>query len=332
MDVRTNGSGETARGVLVGYDGSVAADRAVDWAAVEATRRGVPLTVVTAVDRGGMLGTDVADLAASAPGFARDRLDALAAIPERGVQRARTVAEGLAVSPLTVTGGAAAMLVVLSSSAELLVVGNRGHGELASDLLGSVAFTVTAHAHCPVAVVVGARTAGSDAGGPVLCAVDGSPASLAALRYAADVASSSSAALTILTCWSRPSSEVWASAYGGEYADGGIDAATGRRAVEIVRSAEADAREWHPELEIRAETTEGAPARAVPAVAAGHSLVVVGSRGRGGFTGLLLGSVSHAVIRGAVCPVVVVRPALIAAGGVPPVPATAARQPVGSAT
>ena len=329
MDVRTNGAGETTRGVLVGYDGSVAADQAVDWAAAEATRRGVPLTVVNAVDLAGMPGVDATGLA---PAFAQDQLDALAGIAERGVERARTTAEGLAVSSLTVTGGAAAMLVVLSSSAELLVVGNRGHGELAGALLGSVAFAVTAHAHCPVAVVIGARTPGPGAGGPVLCAVDGSPASLAALRYAADVASSSPAALTILTCWSRPSSEVWASAYGGDYADGGIDAAAERRAVEIVRSAEADAREWHPELEIRAETVEGAPARAVPAAAAGHSLVVVGSRGRGGFTGLLLGSVSHAVIHGAGCPVVVVRPALIAAAGVLPVPATSARQPVGVET
>jgi nucleotide-binding universal stress UspA family protein len=78
-------------------------------------------------------------------------------------------------------------------------------------------------------------------------------------------------------------------------------------AEDTLRRAEAHARGAHPGLTIETEVLYGEPGHVLGDLAAHAGLVVVGSRGRGGFTGLLLGSVSHIVIHEAPCPVMVVR-------------------------
>jgi hypothetical protein len=63
-----------------------------------------------------------------------------------------------------------------------------------------------------------------------------------------------------------------------------------------------------PGIDVRTKLVHGHPAQALIDSSAGAELVVVGSRGRGGFAGMLLGSVSQAVLQHAACPVAVIRP------------------------
>jgi nucleotide-binding universal stress UspA family protein len=287
------------RGVVVGYDGSYPSQRALDLAAREALRRGVGLTVATAVpslEKGP---------AGAMPRLARRTTGDSGVASRRGAARARQVSPDLVVEALTREEGAAGMLVELSWWAELLVVGTRGHGDVGGALLGSVAFAVTAHAHCPVLVVDGSGHVMPGPGHPILVGVDGSEAAAAALRYAADLAAEVSAPLTVATVWRCTTQDTWIAAYGADF-----DVAERIRATAERTAAGAvdQAIRWHPTLTVHAEVVDGIPGHALPDLARDHALVVVGSRGRGGFAGLLLGSVSHAVIHRAPCPVLVVRP------------------------
>jgi nucleotide-binding universal stress UspA family protein len=279
----TDELGPDARGLVVGYDGSEAAGAAVDWAAAEAARRGVPLTVAAAA---GVVGLDGAVHAVAPSGTTPGPG---AEVARRGADRARRAAPGVDVRAATHREGAAGMLVELSSWAELLVVGSRGHGEAVSALLGSVARAVCAHARCPVVVV---RDADHPLPGPrhaVLVGVDGSAESDFALRYAAGWAAAVAATLTVLTV-----------SPGGLVDSAELAAKTNAKAADAAQEA-------YPDLEVRRHVLVGTPADMIAELGRGHALVVVGSRGGGGFRGLLLGSVSRAVVHRASCPVVIVR-------------------------
>ena len=290
------------RGIVVGYDGSAPSGRAVDWAAAEAARRGLPLTVASATDFSGLVGGPGRE----SPWLSRHAGEGLAETARRGAARARTAAPGLEVREVTRTEGAAGMLVELSWWAELVVVGTRGHGEVAGAILGSVAFAVTAHARCPVTVVAGDGHVMAGPGHPVLVGVDGSPSAGAALHYAADLAAGLGAPLTVATAWRWTAAEAWTLGYGA--VDHDVTAEVGHLAAGVNAAAVADVRERHPGLEVRSKVVVGVPGHVLADLGRNHALIVVGSRGHGGFGGLLLGSVSHAVIHQATCPVVVVRP------------------------
>ena len=136
----------TTRTIVVGVDGSPDAARALDWAIDEATRRDLPLLLVHGVEVGA---------AAASPygtGMVLEQLEeagrivldaAVAHAAERGV-RADARME---------IGSAAHALIEAARGAELMVVGNRGHGGFVGMLLGSVSNAVTHHAHCPVVVL-----------------------------------------------------------------------------------------------------------------------------------------------------------------------------------
>lgn len=298
---------ETAQGtqdtVVVGYDGSSHADAALDWATREARRRGAGLRVVHAADYPGMVpGPTVAS-----PWVPAGASDAAAEVTRRGVRRAAELAPDLEITERTTVGSPPGALVEESVTAGLLVVGTRGRGNLAGALLGSVAFAVSAHAHCPVVVVRGdgSRHPGPDH--PVVVGVDGSPAAQAALRLAARTAAETSAPLLLVAAWQPPAVEApeaatWTKVRGDEVGESARGAAT-----QVVTAAEQAVRAEHPGLTVRGEVHGGSPAVVLGDMSAGAGMVVVGARGRGGFTGLLLGSVSHGVIQRARVPVAVVR-------------------------
>lgn len=288
------------RGIVVGYDGSAPAERALDWAAAEAARRGVPLTVASAVDNDEIVGGP----GARVPRPGRHVTKGVGELVRRGAERARRTAPDLEVREATRTDGAAAMLVELSWWSELVVVGTRGRGEVAGAVLGSVAFAVAEHARCPVAVVT--EHAAPDPEPAVLVGVDGSPESRAALHYAADLAAGRSAPLTVATAWRGSPADAWVMALGSFDFD--VSEEAGDLAAEVNADAVADARGRHPALEVRPRIVMGEPADVLADLARRHVVLVVGSRGHGGFQGLLLGSVSHAVIQTSPCPVLVVRP------------------------
>ena len=153
------------------------------------------------------------------------------------------------------------------------------------------------------------RRAGPDH--PVVVGFDGSPDSARAVHYAADVAANTGALLTIVTAYqtASPRRAVGASRLGQPTDDDGPDfeAIAREAAREIATSALGIARQRHPVLPAVQRALGGTAVDVLTSAAAQAGLLVVGSRGHGGFSGLVLGSTSHRLIHTSPCPVVVVR-------------------------
>lgn len=281
------------RPIVVGVDGSEPSLAACRWAAREAQATGHPLQVVY-----GYVGPALA-VPLMAPPY--DWLpEALQKEGEElvaeGVAAARAEAPDLVVETKVLPGVASQLLAELSEGAYLVVVGHRGHGGFGSLLLGSVASTVIAHAKSPAVVVRGAAAAQ----GPVVVGVDGSEPSLAALRFGFAAAARRGVPVHAVHTY-QPPSEPWLA--DARYDPEEIEAAERHRLDGWLGPV----REEFPDVPVHPVVMAGHPAGRLVDLAAGAGLLVVGSRGRGGFTGLLLGSVSQQVIRHAECPVAVVR-------------------------
>ncbi len=290
--------------IVVGYDGSPPAGAALDWAATDAERRGLPLSVVHIVNDLNLT-SDV-----GTPVWADLTSDAVDTIAAEGVRRARKNATSVDVRGATHVDPAAYTLIRSSRDAVLLVVGTRGQGEAAGVLLGSVAFAVSGHAACPVVVVRGDADEPAGPRRPVVVGADGSLESDAAVQYAADIAAGASAPLTVVTAYRCTVAQVWAEAsvYTLESQGGPTFGSIAQEAATTIVTAAAElAQTAQPGLEVRPLVVEGPIAEMLATAAVGGGLLVVGSRGRGGFAGLMLGSVSHRVIHSAPCPVAVVR-------------------------
>jgi nucleotide-binding universal stress UspA family protein len=199
-----------------------------------------------------------------------------------------------------VEGGAAKVLIGESGHAALLVVGNRGAGGFAGLVLGSVAVQVAAHATCPVLVVRGAARAGD----PVVVGVDGSPTSTDAIRFAADEAAWRQVPLLAVHSWTAPVSTGPGDMLPLVYDVKRVEAEEQRVLAESVAGLAGT----HPDVRLEQRLVPGGAAGVLTELSGQAQLMVVGSRGHGGFTGLLLGSVSRALIYHADCPVAVVRP------------------------
>ena len=290
--------------MVVGYDGSSESGRAVEWAAQEAVRRGTALQVVFAADAPGVLprGVGVRDW------LPEPVLETAARTAQQGLERARRAVPAVDASCATRTGSASSVLVEESLRADLLVVGTRGHGELAAAILGSVAFAVSAHAHCPVVVVRGSPAPHPGPERPVVVGVDGSPAADEARAFAAATAEATSAPLVIVSVWQPPAPAGWETGFWESHVpDVDPPDAARRAAQDVAADAERAVRDRYPGVTVRHEVASGPPDRALADTSRDAGMVVVGARGRGGFTGLLLGSVSHGVIHRATVPVAVVR-------------------------
>jgi nucleotide-binding universal stress UspA family protein len=204
-----------------------------------------------------------------------------------------------------ITARAGQLLVEESERARLVVVGSRGLGGFTGLVVGSTALTLGAHARCPIAVV---RTPGGDeeppTTGPVVLGVDGSPAGEPAIGFAYEAAALRRVPLVAVHAWSdvsmRPSMLPPL-----DY-DWPIIEDDERR---LLAQRLAGWQEKYPEVRVERLVTEGRPARSLLRAAESAQLVVVGSRGRGGLRGLLLGSTSQALLHHAPCPVTVVRAA-----------------------
>jgi nucleotide-binding universal stress UspA family protein len=190
-------------------------------------------------------------------------------------------------------------LVDLSKEAQMLVVGCRGQGALRSALLGSVSTGLVHHAHCPVAVIHDeVPSSVQPANLPVLVGIDGSPASELATAIAFDEASWRGVELVALHAWSDAdmwtvSSMEWSSME--------------HKADEVLAERLAGFQERYPDVTVRRLVVWDQPARHIVDRSESAQLVVVGSHGRGGFAGMLLGSVSTAVVHAAQIPVIVAR-------------------------
>lgn len=302
-------TGDEVRPIVVGVDGSEDSIRAARWAVAEAKLRDRPVELVHAYTwpvPTVPLAPPPVDWTETSLRQAAEAVlaDALAKVRTNDVYgRAAKAGGGVSVTGAAHPGPAAYTLLNQARRAEMVVVGHRGRGGFAALLLGSVAATVAAHAETAVAVVR-PYADGAAAHGLVLVGADGSPASGLAVGFAFDEAQRRGVPVGVLRAW-RPPTQFWsAEAHPpGHVHPEEIESAQARSLQDWVRPWQ----ERHPRVEVRWMLTVEQPAAALVEAAREASLVVVGSRGHGGFAGLLLGSVSQQLINHAPCPVVVVR-------------------------
>jgi nucleotide-binding universal stress UspA family protein len=287
------------RTVVVGVDGSTSALRAVRWGAAEAARRQEALRLVTA------FGWVVHHLPAR-PGIEDSYRDTLLARAREHLAEAGRVAEregaGIEIETQLIEGSPIQVLGSEADRAQLLVLGDRGLTRVEGLLVGSVTIGLATHAACPVVVVRGDERDPSEAASlPVLVGVDGSSTSDAAIGFAIEAAAARGVSLVALHTWSDM---MFDPSLAGVVADWDVVERAERRVLsEQVGGWAAKFPDTPVELLVRRDQ----PAHSLLAEAARAQLVVVGCRGHGQFVGMVLGSVSNALMHRAPCPVAVVR-------------------------
>ncbi|HWJ11147.1 MAG TPA: universal stress protein [Nocardioides sp.] len=280
--------------IVVGYDGSASADAALAWAVGAAIggESGPTLAVVQVVVVGTVMDPVVGDyreaLDAAVEQWcasAEQRLDSLGAI-----RRTVEVRHG---SPVV-------ELLAAAQGARLVVVGSSGHGLVAGTATGSVSQHLARHAHCPVVVVRPRHSAALDR---IVVGVDGSPESDRALRFACERARHTGVDVTAI----HGSFSVVAHVLTFDGAQSELAERHQVAAEELVRKACAGVVADYPDVTVEPEAIPVRAGQALVDASRAASLVVVGTRGRGAFADLLLGSVAQHVLHHAQCPVAVVR-------------------------
>lgn len=282
--------------IVVGVDGSENSYQAVAWAAAEAGLRGRDLHIVLAYGVASGRGTRTS--------FGAAETAALRDEAARVLAEAEQVARHATPEPVTIIGAAVdelalPALLARSEHAEMMVVGNRGRGAIRRAILGSVSTGLSRHAHCPVAVVHGvAGTDPAEPGKPIVVGVDGSDNSVPAIRMAFEEASWRKVPLIAVHAWSDNS--------GFDLEVVGWESIRKTEDMLLAESLAGFGEEF-PDVAVERRVTCDTAARALLGHSAGAQLLVVGSHGRGGFAGVVLGSVSTTLLHTAECPVLVVR-------------------------
>jgi len=282
--------------IIVGVDGSAASRAAIQWAATEAVRRNSELVLANVYDwrvvgSRAPIGGAIAD-------DARMRAEELV---ESAVADARTFEPDVHVRGEAVLGSPGATLINASADADLVVVGGRGRGGFASLLLGSVGQQVATHAKGPVVVVRGRPDIAG--GAPIVVGVDGTPSADHAVGAAFEQAVA------------RGTSVVAVRAYTPNDPPVGSRVALRLENREQRREAEhatlvSDVAPWkdkYPDIAVECVAVDGHAPEVLIGLSYTAQLVAVGTRGHGGFAGLLLGSVGLELLHHAECPVLIAR-------------------------
>ena len=292
-------SDASSRPVVVGVDGSAIARNAARWAASEAARRGVSLRIVYG---------DVFALPAlpEIPGlpWPKEHQAEVRQEVQRWLARAAEVvaheSPGLELETASCAGTPDRVLIDESQSAGLVVVGDRGMGGFTGLLAGSVAVKVTAHAHSPVVVVRRTDSELPSVSRPVVAGLDGSRSAGEVLAHAFEAAASRQVPLHVVHTWHVAGMDEQALRADVAWEE------VRQREERLVAELLAGWTERYPDVAVQRFAGPGAPAAELLERATGAQLLVVGSRGHGGFSGTVLGSTSHTLIHHAGCPVMVV--------------------------
>ena len=291
-------SRNTRLGIVVGVDESPAAKVAVQWAAREAELRKIPLTLVYATSPEVATWSNArlpAGLARWHQDHGRRLVDDAFKVAEEATQHGGPAEIHTEILP----SPAVSTLVDLSKDAEMVVTGCRGSGRWPGRLMGSVSSGVLHYAHCPVAIIhdddpsVPHRSKA-----PVLVGIDGSSASELATAIAFDEASRRNVGLIAVHAWSDVEVSEWP----------GIDwPVTQSMAEEVLAERLAGWQEQYPDVQVSRTVVRDQPARQLVQRSEDAQLVVLGTRGRGGFAEMLVGSVAESVAQMARVPVIVAR-------------------------
>lgn len=307
-----NGPESAVGPVVVGVDGSQVSERALLWAAEQARRAGVQLRVVLVRPHPIPITTmatepvwpwpvehqrneeDVAQTKAMLTGIVE------ATVPDE-------VEIDIEIDVVDGPTGSRLIDVATDVGASAIVVGRRGIGGFKRLLLGSVSEEVATYAHCPV--IVTAREPIADVEPVVVVGVDGSERGDLALQWAAEQARITSSRLHVVHTWERPF--IAPDSIAGTLRSIGPDAdeleELERQVLVEVIARSADVL---TAVEVTSELRDGHPSEELTTAAREHGaqLLVVGTRGLGGFSSMLLGSVAHQCLSHAICPVAVIRP------------------------
>ncbi|MEK0306260.1 universal stress protein [Bifidobacterium favimelis] len=288
------------KAILVGVDGSDASYKAAWWAANYAKHAGLMLQIVCAYSP---LSYAAVSFDASYTTMGDDTASHNDA--QEILSKAKAIADeqGVDAATLIVTGDPSSVFVELSRNYNLIVIGNRGKGGLAERLLGTTSSSLPAYAYCPIVVVPYTDDEGnqmhlSNDIKKVAVGSDESKWGLKALQIGAAFADSWKAELDVISAVPNISGLTGTgSAEERSVMDSYLDDLGTR--IDPLQKA-------YPDLKIDKTVVPGSAVEALTQASKTHDVVVVGSRGRGGFTGLLLGSTSQGLLQHAVSPVYVV--------------------------
>ncbi|MFH8476723.1 universal stress protein [Streptomyces sp. NPDC018000] len=284
--------------VVVGVDGSDGSLRALDWAAAEAARSGLPLRVVHASLWERYEGRR--------PTFDTERpteqilAEQLVAAAQ---ERAQRLGPEMRVATSVQPEDPVAALVRESHEAALVVLGSRGRGRIAGMLLGSVSLALAARSHCPVVVVQARAPSTPPESGRVVVGIGSATGPSAAVAFALDQAASRHGELIAVRAWRSPAHEV----VSHPLLSGTPASAHHQQAEEHLEEVLAALdRSGSSDVTIHRSVVQGPAHQELIEAAAGAELLVVGARRTGGWRGFHLGPVNHAMLHYAPCPVAVV--------------------------
>jgi nucleotide-binding universal stress UspA family protein len=277
--------------ILVGFDGSADSLAGLDWAMAEARLRDLAVVAY-----------HVWQWPDSQEVDARTERALVAAgeqILDQGMERGAAQASEVKLTSALVRGEPSHRLIQASGDADLLVVGARGRGDAAGGRAGSVSVQVARHAYCPVVVTRHDADVISD--GRLVVGVDGSPGADLAARFAFAEAARRHVPLHALHSWDPDSART-----SQHVAEPDLDRLRDRTAQRLHHWLRAHASSY-PEVRVTEDLVRGDADPALLDAATGAALLVVGSRGHGGFVSPLLGSAGDTVLHHATCPTVLVR-------------------------
>lgn len=275
---------------LIGVDGSEQSRAALAWGLARATERRAQVELLHVADDS-FLSESVA--------FLSEAQQASEQMLAAEAEYARSLGFEGSITGTAVVGHPIAEVEEASRRADLLVLGAHEGSRFAGSFFGTRAVKVAATAHCPVAVIPAQE---QRAEGGIVVGIDGSDAAQAAIAFAAEEASFRGVPLIAVYAWMPPLTP-------------GLEYLWSEDLVESQRSAAEEAiaigtaglAERYPDLVIEREIVQAPPVAALLQAAERGQLLVVGSRGRGGLSRLLLGSVSHGVLQALPCPTVVTK-------------------------
>lgn len=280
--------------ILVGVDGSHASYKATWWAANYAKHMGMSLQIVCAYSL-----PSYAAVSFDATYTAMDDDTVAHSDAQEILSKAKAIADeqGVNAQTLIVTGDPSSVFVELSRNYNLIVIGNRGKGGLGERLLGTTSSSLPAYAYCPIVVVPYTDSEGNllhlnNVITKVAVGSDDTKWGIKALEIGARFAHNWDAELDVISVVPE-SVEVNDITSAGKY-------------MEALDARLAPIEEKYPDLTIHKSLVPGNPVRTLSRASRDHDIVVVGSCGRGGLTGLLLNSTSQGLLQHSVAPVYVV--------------------------